>query len=120
VSPFDTTRAAHWAAGQATLDDPWAVAELLRELRAAGADDAVTALATRAAIVQAIEEGQTIANRDATAAQAAIAEYDKLPLQMTAAMVLSGYPIGPMDETHIQPVARGHPPVRHARQEIRH
>ncbi len=32
-----------------SLDDPWAVAELLRELRATGADDAVTALATRAA-----------------------------------------------------------------------
>ena len=36
-------------AGQASLDDPGAVARLLRELRAAGAGDAVTALAARAA-----------------------------------------------------------------------
>lgn len=32
-----------------SLDDLWAVGELLRELRATGAGDAVTALATRAA-----------------------------------------------------------------------
>jgi hypothetical protein len=49
VSPGDTTRAAHWAAGHARLDDPGAVAWLLGELREAGAGDAVTALAGRAA-----------------------------------------------------------------------
>ena len=49
VSPGDTTRAAHWAVGHVSLDDPWAVAELLRALREAGAHDAVTTLAARAA-----------------------------------------------------------------------
>ena len=49
VSPGDTIRAAHWAVSHASLDNPGAVAWLLRALRAAGANDAVTALATRAA-----------------------------------------------------------------------
>ena len=49
VSPGDTTRAAQWAAGHASLDNPWGVAVLLRALGAAGASDAVTALAARAA-----------------------------------------------------------------------
>ena len=35
--------------GHASLDNPQALAELLRVMRAAGADNAVTALATRAA-----------------------------------------------------------------------
>ena len=42
----------HWAADHVSLDEPWAVASLLRELRAAGASEAVaakTALATWAA-----------------------------------------------------------------------
>ena len=47
VSPGDTTRAAQWAAGQARLDDPLAVAWLLQELREAGDSDAVTALLAR-------------------------------------------------------------------------
>jgi len=47
VSPGDTTRAAHWAAGQVSLDDPGAVTRLLRELREAGASDAVAALLAR-------------------------------------------------------------------------
>jgi hypothetical protein len=47
VSPGDTTRAAHWAADHVSPDDPDAVAGLLRELRAAGASDAVTALLAR-------------------------------------------------------------------------
>ena len=49
VSPGDTTRAAQWAAGHASLDDPGDVAWLLRALGEAGASDAVTALAARAA-----------------------------------------------------------------------
>ena len=60
---------------------------------------------TAAAFVRAIEEGQTIANSDAAAVQAAMAQYDKLPPQVTAAMVQSGYPTGPVNETHIQRVA---------------
>ncbi len=60
---------------------------------------------TAAAFVRAIEMGQTIANRDTTAVQAAVARYDQLAPQVTAAMVLSGYPVGPVDETHIQRVA---------------
>ena len=47
VSPGDTTRAAQWAAGHASLDDPGGVAELLRVLRVAGASDAVTTLLAR-------------------------------------------------------------------------
>ena len=60
---------------------------------------------TAAAFVRAIEEGQRIANSDAPAVQAAIARYDQLPKDVTAAMVLSRYPIGPVDETRIQRVA---------------
>ena len=60
---------------------------------------------TAAAFVRAIEEGQRIANSDGPAVQAAMARYDKLPRDVTAAMVLSGYPIGPVDETRIQRVA---------------
>ncbi len=47
VSPVDTMRAAQWAVAQASLDDPWAVAWLLRELREAEASDAVSALLAR-------------------------------------------------------------------------
>ncbi len=47
VSPGDTTRAARWAAGQARLDNPGAVAWLLRTLGKAGDSDAVTALLAR-------------------------------------------------------------------------
>ena len=47
VSPVDTSRAARWAVSHASLDDPWAVAGLLGELRTAGADDAVCALLDR-------------------------------------------------------------------------
>jgi NitT/TauT family transport system substrate-binding protein len=60
---------------------------------------------TAAAFVRAIEEGQRIANTDVPAVQAAMAQYDKLPPEVTAAMVLSRYPIGPVDETRIQRVA---------------
>ncbi len=44
VSPDDATRAARWAAAQASLDDPRALAWLLEALLDAGASDAVTAL----------------------------------------------------------------------------
>jgi NitT/TauT family transport system substrate-binding protein len=60
---------------------------------------------TAAAFVRAIEAGQQIANSDRPAVQAAMARYDKLPREVTAAMVLSRYPIGPVDETRIQRVA---------------
>ncbi len=60
---------------------------------------------TAAAFVRAIEEGQRIANSDGPAVQTAMARYDKLPREVTAAMVLSAYPIGPVDETRIQRVA---------------
>jgi NitT/TauT family transport system substrate-binding protein len=60
---------------------------------------------TAAAFVRAIEEGQRIANSDGPAVQAAMARYDKLPREVTAAMVLSAYPVGPVDETRIQRVA---------------
>ncbi len=49
VSPEDAMRAARWAADHASLVDLGAVAWLLDRLREAGADDAVTTLATRAA-----------------------------------------------------------------------
>jgi NitT/TauT family transport system substrate-binding protein len=60
---------------------------------------------TAAAFVRAIEEGQRIASSDGPAVQAAMARYDQLPRDVTAAMVLSGYPIGPVDGTRIQRVA---------------
>jgi hypothetical protein len=47
VRPGDTTRAALWAVGHASLDDPRAVASLLGALGAAGASDAVAALLAR-------------------------------------------------------------------------
>ena len=61
VSPADATRAARWAAGQVSLDDPSAIAQLLRELRAAGADDAAHALATRAAGQVSLDDPSAIA-----------------------------------------------------------
>ncbi len=60
---------------------------------------------TAAAFVRAIEEGQATANSDPAAVQVALAKYDQLPLRVTAAMVRSGYPVGPVDETGIQRVA---------------
>ena len=60
---------------------------------------------TAAAFVRAIEAGQALANSDAAAVQAAMARYDQLPPQVTAAMALPGYPTGPVDETGIQRVA---------------
>jgi hypothetical protein len=61
VSPGDTTRAAQWAAGHASLDDPGAVAGLLREMGAAGASDAVATLATRAAGHSSLDDPRAVA-----------------------------------------------------------
>jgi NitT/TauT family transport system substrate-binding protein len=57
---------------------------------------------TASAFVRAIEEGQTIAASDATAAQAAIGKADRLPPMVTGVMALPAFPIGPVDEKRIQ------------------
>ena len=61
---------------------------------------------TEAAFTRAIEQGQAIANSDASAVQAAMARYDNLPPQITAAIALTGYPVGPVVEASIQRVAK--------------
>jgi uncharacterized protein YidB (DUF937 family) len=45
--PADLARAARWAVGRASLDDPWDVARLVVALRTAGADEAVQVLLDR-------------------------------------------------------------------------
>ena len=60
---------------------------------------------TAAAFVQAIEEGQTLANSDPMAVQKAMAESDQLAPAVTAVMALPGFPIGPVDEKRIQRTA---------------
>jgi NitT/TauT family transport system substrate-binding protein len=60
---------------------------------------------TAAAFVRAIEEGQLLAETDAAAVQAAMGKYDNLPPIVTAAIVPSHYPIGPVNQTRIQRVA---------------
>jgi uncharacterized protein YidB (DUF937 family) len=47
AEPADLARAARWAAGRASLDDPWNVARLLVALRTAGADEAIQVLLDR-------------------------------------------------------------------------
>jgi uncharacterized protein YidB (DUF937 family) len=47
VNPEDAAPAARWAVGHVRLDDPWDLARLLEELRAAEAGDAVRALLAR-------------------------------------------------------------------------
>jgi len=47
AEPADLARAARWAVGRASLDDPWDVARLLVALRTAGADEAVQVLLDR-------------------------------------------------------------------------
>jgi hypothetical protein len=49
LNPAASLHAAQWAAGHASLDNPYAVANLLRALREAGADQQVSALLDRAA-----------------------------------------------------------------------
>ena len=60
---------------------------------------------TAAAFTRAIEQGQAIANRNASAVQTAMAHYDDLPPQVTAAIAQTGYPVGPVVEGSIQRVA---------------
>lgn len=60
---------------------------------------------TAAAFVRAIQEGQAIANSDSSAVHAAMAHYDDLPPQVTAAIALTGYPVGPVVPASIQRVA---------------
>jgi NitT/TauT family transport system substrate-binding protein len=61
---------------------------------------------TAAAFTRAIEQGQVIANRDVSAVQAIMAQNDKLPPQVTAAMALPAtYPVGPVVPANIQRVA---------------
>ena len=47
TEPSETTRAARWAVSQASLDDPWYVAALVRALHADGAADAIQVLLAR-------------------------------------------------------------------------
>ena len=47
VSPEDAALAARWAVGRVRLDDPWDLARLLDELRAADVGDAIRALLDR-------------------------------------------------------------------------
>ena len=47
VNPSDTSRAARWAAGHVSLENPWDVAVLLGELRRAGDHDAAATLLAR-------------------------------------------------------------------------
>ena len=49
------------AAGRASLDNEWAAVEMLKELRAAGADDLVTTLATRVAAHTSLDLSQQAA-----------------------------------------------------------
>jgi NitT/TauT family transport system substrate-binding protein len=61
---------------------------------------------TAAAFTRAIEQGQEIANHDVSAVQAIMAQYDKLPPQVTASMALpTTYPVGPVVAANIQRVA---------------
>ena len=61
---------------------------------------------TAAAFVRAIEAGQALAFADPAAVQAAMAKYDNLAPEVSAAIALPGYPIGPVDRTRIQRVAQ--------------
>jgi NitT/TauT family transport system substrate-binding protein len=61
---------------------------------------------TAAAFVRAIEQGQALADADAAVVQAAMAKYDELPPLVSAAIAVSGYPIGPVNRARIQRVAQ--------------
>ena len=61
---------------------------------------------TAAAFTRAIEQGQAIANSDASTVQAIMARDDNLPSEVTASMALPRYPVGPVAEAEIQRVAR--------------
>jgi NitT/TauT family transport system substrate-binding protein len=60
---------------------------------------------TAAAFVQAIEEGQTLAENDPAAVRAAMAVSDQLTHVVTAVMALPGFPVGPVDERRMQRTA---------------
>jgi NitT/TauT family transport system substrate-binding protein len=61
---------------------------------------------TAAAFIRAIEQGQAVANHDVSAVQAIMAQNDKLPPQVTAAMAVPvTYPVGPVIQANIQRVA---------------
>jgi len=62
--------------------------------------------ATAAAFTRAIEQGQAIANGDASVVQATMSRDDNLPPEVTASMALPRYPVGPVVEAEIQRVAR--------------
>lgn len=60
---------------------------------------------TAAAFVRAIEEGQAIAGRSRPAVEAAMAQADNLPPEVTAAMALPAFPVGPVNQTRMQRTA---------------
>ena len=60
---------------------------------------------TAAAFVQAIEEGQALAESNPNAVQAAMAVSDQLTPVVTAVMALPDFPIGPVDGKRIQRTA---------------
>jgi hypothetical protein len=57
----EVVHAARWIVGHASLDSPWAVAELLRAMREVGAGDAVSALASRAAAQARLDDPLAVA-----------------------------------------------------------
>ena len=74
---------------------------------------------TAAAFVQAIEEGQTLADNDPVAVRAAMAVSDQLTPVVTAVMALPDFPTGPVDEKRMQRTAEAMLAVRHARPAVR-
>jgi NitT/TauT family transport system substrate-binding protein len=60
---------------------------------------------TAAAFVRAIQEGQAMAASNRPAVEAAMAQSDNLPRDVTATMALPGFPTGPVDETRMQRTA---------------
>jgi NitT/TauT family transport system substrate-binding protein len=60
---------------------------------------------TAAAFVQAIQEGQAIADTSRPAVEAAMARFDSLAPDVTANMALPAFPTGPVDETRMQRTA---------------
>jgi hypothetical protein len=80
--PQDVARAALWAVACASLDQAWAVADLLHELREAGASDAATMLADRAASHASLDNPWAVIDlvhelREAGASDAATALADR-------------------------------------------
>ena len=63
MGPGDTVRAAHWTASQVSLSDPQSGAQLLRELREAGAADATRSLASRAPSQASLSDSHAVGAR---------------------------------------------------------